>query len=154
MIFDKPSTRTRVSFEAGIAPFGGSTIYLAPGQSPLGGDEPAGGTGGFMLKLFFGGAGARGADARDGPGGGETGGRGVGGRRRRAGPRRGDGGAVCVASGPRWRRGPGIPVKGAPAASAAGPAAVRRAHARPLSTIQPGPRTLRMASAPSWRRTP
>src|SRR4030043_2334380 len=40
MIFDKPSTRTRVSFEAGIAQLGGSSIYLSPGQTQMSRNEP------------------------------------------------------------------------------------------------------------------
>lgn len=40
MIFDKPSTRTRVSFEAGMAQLGGATIYLERQQTQLARNEP------------------------------------------------------------------------------------------------------------------
>jgi ornithine carbamoyltransferase len=40
MIFDKPSTRTRVSFEAGMAQLGGATIYLERSQTQMARAEP------------------------------------------------------------------------------------------------------------------
>ncbi|MDX1655754.1 MAG: ornithine carbamoyltransferase [Candidatus Competibacteraceae bacterium] len=40
MIFEKASTRTRVSFEAGMAQFGGSAIFLSPRDTQLSRGEP------------------------------------------------------------------------------------------------------------------
>jgi ornithine carbamoyltransferase len=40
MIFDKSSTRTRISFETGMAQFGGSSIFLSPRDTQLGRGEP------------------------------------------------------------------------------------------------------------------
>lgn len=40
MIFEKSSTRTRISFEAGMCHFGGSALFLSPRDTQLGRGEP------------------------------------------------------------------------------------------------------------------
>lgn len=40
MVFEKSSTRTRVSFESGIAQLGGSALFLSPRDTQLGRGEP------------------------------------------------------------------------------------------------------------------
>jgi len=40
MIFEKSSTRTRISFSAGMAQFGGSALFLSPRDTQLGRGEP------------------------------------------------------------------------------------------------------------------
>lgn len=40
LIFEKSSTRTRVSFESGMMQMGGGSVFLAPGDSQIGRGEP------------------------------------------------------------------------------------------------------------------
>ena len=60
MVFEKPSTRTRTSFEAGMTQLGGHAIFLGPDDIGLGGREPlrdiarslSGYADGLMVRLF------------------------------------------------------------------------------------------------------
>jgi ornithine carbamoyltransferase len=57
MVFEKPSTRTRVSFEVGMAELGGHAVYLAPEGSQIGRGEPLKDTarvlGGYCHGIVF-----------------------------------------------------------------------------------------------------
>jgi ornithine carbamoyltransferase len=51
MIFEKPSTRTRMSFEAGMHQLGGAAIYLYTRDSQLGRGEPVEDAGQVMSRM-------------------------------------------------------------------------------------------------------
>jgi len=51
MIFDKSSTRTRISFEAGMTQFGGHAIFLSPKDTQLGRGEPIEDSARVMSKM-------------------------------------------------------------------------------------------------------
>ena len=51
MIFAKNSTRTRVSFEAGMAKFGGHALFLHSGTTQLGRDEPISDTAKVLSRM-------------------------------------------------------------------------------------------------------
>ncbi len=52
MIFDKPSTRTRISFEAGFAQLGGSPIFLNTADTQMGRSEPVKDTARVMSRYL------------------------------------------------------------------------------------------------------
>ncbi|TXH03450.1 MAG: ornithine carbamoyltransferase [Nevskiaceae bacterium] len=51
MVFTKNSTRTRVSFEAGMAKFGGHALFLHAGATQLGRDEPISDTARVLSRM-------------------------------------------------------------------------------------------------------
>lgn len=52
MIFEKPSTRTRLSFEAGMIQLGGQAIFLSPRDTQLGRGEPIDDTAIVMSRML------------------------------------------------------------------------------------------------------
>src|SRR3546814_2041727 len=51
MIFTKNSTRTRVSFEAGMARYGGHALFLSAGVTQIGRDEPTSDTDKVLSRM-------------------------------------------------------------------------------------------------------
>jgi ornithine carbamoyltransferase len=51
MLFEKASTRTRVSFEAGMAQLGGSALFLSPRDTQLGRGEPVADTARVLSRM-------------------------------------------------------------------------------------------------------
>ncbi|MGM0564401.1 MAG: ornithine carbamoyltransferase [Pseudomonadota bacterium] len=54
MVFEKSSTRTRLSFETGMAQFGGHAIYLSPEGTQIGRGEPVEDTARVMSRMVDG----------------------------------------------------------------------------------------------------
>lgn len=54
LLFEEPSTRTRMSFEVGMSDLGGTTLYLKPGEIHLGARESVGDTARVMSRYVHG----------------------------------------------------------------------------------------------------